>query len=409
LAIFNVYPGTTIQSVVDSSAPGDTIVVHAGTYVEQVTIQSSRILIGSGATIDGSGNRAAIIVDGATDILIQGFKITNATGSPSWSGVVGIVIQDRGNVSGIGSQRVQIRNCDFYGIKRKAAVAGSYAVSITVSSYAHDGATNCKNIQIVENIFRDIEGYTDTGLYLGTVSILGNIEEVLVDKNYFYQSSRGNNGIEFSGNYNSPANPDRVRNAVISNNVFRYTGPTTVFGLSIYVQGGDNILVERNDIDWPLGLVVVCEEGSGLTNTKNITLRRNKVNVLYDAAIVGTWDSTYLPVDNICFDSNTLYAKNGDTLMLIAGDGIGGTYIKIVNNIINGSTYNAISSALLSNNSYNLLEPRLEDRYDIVDRSYGEYTPTTYKDLNGSTQKACRGAIEKTWMVVHRNKFGKRL
>ena len=116
-----------------------------------------------------------------------------------------------------------------------------------------------------------------------------------------------------------------------------------------------------------------------------------------------------MPVDNICFDSNTLYAKNGDTLMLIAGDGIGGTNIKIVNNIINGSTYNAISSALLSNNSYNLLEPRLEDRYDIVDRSYGEYTPTTYKDLNGSTQKACRGAIEKTWMVVHRNKFGKRL
>ena len=80
----HVYPGagTPIQDAVDAANPGDTIVVHAGTYPETVTIRSDDYnlsLEGKGAIIadkvDGSLLYGIDLKGGAHHISISGFKI----------------------------------------------------------------------------------------------------------------------------------------------------------------------------------------------------------------------------------------------------------------------------------------------------------------------------------------------
>ena len=79
---WDVYPGegTPIQDAIDGAAEGDTIYVHAGTYVENLVVHKSLALVGenrSTTVIDGDGSADIIRVcaDGCT---IRGFTIAGA-------------------------------------------------------------------------------------------------------------------------------------------------------------------------------------------------------------------------------------------------------------------------------------------------------------------------------------------
>jgi hypothetical protein len=110
-ATLNVGPGqpyTTIQSAIDASTNGDTIVVAPGTYYENIDFKGKAITVTSGATsyLGSSGT----IIDGGKGIgfavtfqgnetaasVINGFTIQNATGGKSSnvflsSGGVGVI------------------------------------------------------------------------------------------------------------------------------------------------------------------------------------------------------------------------------------------------------------------------------------------------------------------------------
>ncbi|MEA3324686.1 MAG: S-layer protein domain-containing protein [Euryarchaeota archaeon] len=81
-AEWNVYPGegTPIQDAIDDAEPGDTIYVHAGTYVENLVVRKSLALVGenrSTTVIDGDGS-ADIIRVSADGCTIRGFMIVGA-------------------------------------------------------------------------------------------------------------------------------------------------------------------------------------------------------------------------------------------------------------------------------------------------------------------------------------------
>jgi nitrous oxidase accessory protein len=84
-ADYQVHEGESIQAAINMSNPGDTIIVHNGTYTENVVVNRSNILIrsanGSAVTIVQS-NRTDIHVFNITDqnnITLDGFTIRDAT------------------------------------------------------------------------------------------------------------------------------------------------------------------------------------------------------------------------------------------------------------------------------------------------------------------------------------------
>ena len=81
-AILEVGPGkpyTTIQAAIDAANATDTIIVHEGTYPENVLVNKSLTLHnGSLPVIDGMGGTAITIT--AENVTIDGFNITNCRG-----------------------------------------------------------------------------------------------------------------------------------------------------------------------------------------------------------------------------------------------------------------------------------------------------------------------------------------
>ena len=83
-ATWDVYPGagTPIQDAVDGAGAGDTIYVHAGTYIENVDVWKQVTLIGDGAdvvTVQAASSNDHVFEVTADWVNISGFTVTGAT------------------------------------------------------------------------------------------------------------------------------------------------------------------------------------------------------------------------------------------------------------------------------------------------------------------------------------------
>ncbi len=84
-AKIDVFPGGSIQTAIDSASPGDVIIVHAGTYTEQLTITKSLTIKGEAGTIiqapstltpDSFGRKNIIEIGNGATVAISGFTIS---------------------------------------------------------------------------------------------------------------------------------------------------------------------------------------------------------------------------------------------------------------------------------------------------------------------------------------------
>ena len=74
---------TTITGLIEAAEPGDTIVVPAGTYTEQVTIDRPLTLIADGEVVIDGGGIGDVVVITAPDVTFDGFIVQNSGRSVS--------------------------------------------------------------------------------------------------------------------------------------------------------------------------------------------------------------------------------------------------------------------------------------------------------------------------------------
>lgn len=403
MATRHVYYPTTISSVVALAAPGDTIIVHPGTYVEKIVLPSQIELYAEGEVIIRSTGLAApgafgacIEIGGKHDVVVDGFTIQEGGGVFGWSNSEGIAIRDLGAVGGTGSYNIIIRNCIFENIVPRSGVPDSVSLPLSIYSLADErlGHTNVHDILIEDCIFRNCNVTSTLGITPGYLSIMGNVENVTIKDCYFYHDRTlyGTiaNGINFSGN-RLGGYPDTPRRCRVVGNTFETPPNDYVMQQSCYLNVCSNIIVERNYFkNWSLGPEIAAEVPD-LNTSYNIIIRRNIIESYYWGVNIGAFSDFYSTVYNIWVDSNTIRAG----ILVTALNGEQPTGLLFTNNIITGTITNDTTGCTFSNNTTEDVV-RIDNLYTDTP-SWVEYN-TQELDYNGSKDKRTKGAVEQQWM-----------
>ncbi len=399
---WHVYYPTTISSVIAQAAYGDSIIVHEGTYLEQVTVPSGVSLYASGeVTIDARGVNwygSAIEINGVHDIEIVGFTILGGR-SNVWSNCEGIVIRDLNNIGGTASYNITIRDCIFTGIIPRVGIPDSLGTPLVVSCYGDErlGHTSCRNIIIEDCYFYDCNPTNTNGITVGYISVIGNVEGLIIRNNYInHRYSLYNtiaNGINMSGNYFGY--PSQPRYLQIYGNTIEGEYGETHPSQSIYIHVTAYAVIERNYIkNWSFGPMVAAEMGSlDAFTSHDIIIRRNIIEAYYYGVTIAEWSSFYKQVYNVWVDSNTIRA---DVLITDATGQAPSYNLLFTNNIITGT----ITSTYSHDNPF--YGTQTEDVVRISNLSSETPSWVTYNtielDYNGSKDKRTKGAVEQQWM-----------
>jgi len=318
----------SIQQALDQAGAGDTVRVceSGGPYHEKIVFPASGSAMdgfitleacpGERPVLDGSGvvGEHMVLIDGKSYVRIRGFEIRDHLDVNDGSGV---------RVSGSGSH-IEILDNEIHEIR------GQHAMGITVYATEPDPIDQ---IVIDGNEIHDCEPYSSEALVLN-----GNVTNFTVTNNIVRDVN--NIGIDFiGGETDINPNPALVaRHGICAGNtVIRANQQGGGFAAGIYVDGGRDIIIERNTVtESDLGIEIGAENGG--TTTTNITVRNNFVYANHKVGIVfGGYRKTAGRVRDSSFTNNTTFGN--DTL----GTGFGELWIQyadqnsVRNNIFAGT------------------------------------------------------------------------
>jgi hypothetical protein len=323
---------TTIQAALNVSVAGDSVQVRDGTpYAEKITFPASgsagagyitlEAFPGDQPILDGTGVAGAnmVLIQNRSYVKLIGFEIRDNVNVNDGSGV---------RVLGSGSH-IEIRNNRIHDMR------GDHAMGITVYGTA---ATPISDLIIDGNEIYDCEPFQSEALTLN-----GNVTNFQVTNNIVRDVN--NIGIDFIGG-ESDIQPDVTkvaRNGIVrGNTVLRANEQGGGYAGGIYVDGGKDILIERNVVSGSdLGIEIGAENSgiitSGVIVRDNVVYANEKVGIVF-----GGYKASVGRVKNCQFLNNTLY-KN-DTL----GEGLGELWIQyaednqVRNNVFYGTAQNLL-------------------------------------------------------------------
>ena len=310
-----------IQYAANHVVAGDTVQVLGGTYNETVNIPAPgsatagyitfQNYAGQIAIVDGTGlsipngQYGLFNISSQSYVIIDGFEIRNYKTTVRNQVPVGVY------VSGAGSH-LQLLNNHIHDIVTSAS--GCNANALGVAFYGTQAPASLNNITISGNQLDHLKTGCSESL-----SLDGNVDTFTVTNNLIHDNNNiGIDAIGFEGVSPNPAY-DQARNGTITLN--------TVYNISsngnpsypkncwcsdgIYVDGGTNIVVERNLIhNVDLGIEMASEH-SGHT-ASYITARNNLIYFGNSAGIsIGGYASRVGGSDHITMVNNTLYKNDG--------------------------------------------------------------------------------------------------
>ena len=348
-----------IQYAASHVQAGDTVNIMGGIYNETVNIPSSgsasagsitfQNYPGQTATVDGTGlgipggQFGLINIASQSYIIVRGLEVRNYKTSSRRNVPVGVY------VTGAGSN-LQLLNNHIHDIQTTAT--GCNANAFGVAFYGNQAPASLNHITVSGNEINNLK----TGCS-ETLTLNGNVDTFTVTNNLIHDNNNiGIDTIGFEGTSPNPAY-DQARNGLISLN--------TVYNISsngnpaypkncwcadgIYVDGGTNIVVERNRIhNVDLGLEIASEH-SGKTASL-VTARSNLIYLGNSAGIsIGGYASGVGGTDHVTIVNNTLFKNDGKN----TGSGEFQIQYHATNNVFKNNIVYATSQGLLVNNYTN--------------------------------------------------------
>jgi len=295
----------TIAGGIAAAQAGDTVTVLAGIYNEAVSFGRS----GSAAAFITLNGKPGAILDG-TGLAGQGITIN----SRNYIRVMGMTVQNflgSGTPMGISvggsSSHIVLRNNLIHNIESPNGNAHGIAFYGTT-------ATAMTDIVVEGNEIRNCRLGQSESLVLN-----GNVDGFTVARNIIHDND--NIGIDFIGfEGNGPVGQDQARNGNCTDNVVynissatnpTYGGDRSADG--IYVDGGRDIVIERNHVDnCDIGVEVASEHGGKAVS--NITVRDNFISRGYQGNILmGGYDASRGDALNVVVVNNTTFqSANGE-------------------------------------------------------------------------------------------------
>ena len=306
-------PWRHIQYAMDRVGAGSTVNVLTGVYNEYITFKSSgtpgnylvlQAYTGNTPVIDGtglpiSGEVGLISIVNKQYVKVIGFEVRNLkAGGVSSAFPHGISVRGNGAF-------IEIRNNKVHDIENSCSRCGAHGIAV----YGRDPNASIHDIIIDGN-----EVYNGRFGWSESMVLNGNVELFTVSNNIVHDND--NIGIDFIGYEGENPDPavDRARHGtVIGNlvyNIDSYGNPAYGNERSaggIYVDGGTDILIERNIVHHSNLGVELASEHAG-RNTSYITLRNNFFYYNTQTGIAfGGYDKRRGSTENCVIVNNTLY------------------------------------------------------------------------------------------------------
>jgi hypothetical protein len=303
-------PWQTIQHAMDNVSAGSTVYVHEGIYFERLYVVSSgeegayvafQNFENDEVIIDGNGTTdpALVEIHNVHHIILDGFILRNNFQLDA----MGVLVEGA-------CDHITLRNLELYDIgftdePSPQVNSGTNAQPIIV--YGSDSNHTITDLKIIDcELHHCVLGFSEA------LAVNGNVEGFEISGNEIYTMT--NIGIDIIGHEGTCEDPalDQARQGLVSNNNVRFCTSSYAAAAGIYVDGGSQILIERNEIygcEW--GIEIGCENVG--KSASEIIVRNNFIYSSLDAGIaVGGY---FYPngsgkVTDVIIAHNTLY-NNG--------------------------------------------------------------------------------------------------